>query len=78
MTKPFSVAFKQKMVQRLTGKQAISASQLASLERRESDSRTCRAGSRRRVACRVADNKPRPANVRRIPTFSPRLIRCWR
>jgi len=31
MTKQFSVAFKQKMVQRLTGKQAISASQLASL-----------------------------------------------
>jgi transposase len=29
MTKPFSVAFKQKMVQRLTGKNAISASQLA-------------------------------------------------
>ena len=29
MTKPFSVAFKQKMVQRLTGKNAVSASQLA-------------------------------------------------
>ena len=29
MAKPFSVAFKQKMVQRLTGKQAVSASQLA-------------------------------------------------
>ena len=29
MTKPFSVAFKQKMVQRLTGKSAVSASQLA-------------------------------------------------
>lgn len=29
MTKPFSVAFKQKMVQRLTGKDALSASQLA-------------------------------------------------
>ncbi len=29
MTKPFSVAFKQKMVQRLTGKDAVSASQLA-------------------------------------------------
>jgi len=28
MTKPFSVAFKQKMVQRLTGKGAVSASQL--------------------------------------------------
>ena len=28
MTKPFSVAFKQKMVQRLTGKHALSASQL--------------------------------------------------
>lgn len=29
MTKPFSVAFKQKMVHRLTGKNAVSASQLA-------------------------------------------------
>ena len=29
MSKPFSVAFKQKMVQRLTGKNALSASQLA-------------------------------------------------
>ena len=29
MSKPFSVAFKQKMVQRLTGKNAVSASQLA-------------------------------------------------
>jgi transposase-like protein len=29
MTKPFSVAFKQKMVQRLTGKNAVTASQLA-------------------------------------------------
>src|SRR5690349_12239849 len=29
MTKPFSVAFKQKMVQRLTGKNAVSAAQLA-------------------------------------------------
>src|SRR3954471_12576311 len=29
MTKPFSVAFKQKMVQRLTGKSAVSATQLA-------------------------------------------------
>ena len=29
MTKPFSVAFKQKMVQRLTGNNAVSASQLA-------------------------------------------------
>jgi transposase len=29
MTKPFSVAFKQKMVQRLTGKSAVSAMQLA-------------------------------------------------
>src|SRR5689334_11247170 len=29
MTKQFSVAFKQKMVQRLTGKNAVSASQLA-------------------------------------------------
>lgn len=29
MAKPFSVAFKQKMVQRLTGKHAVSASQLA-------------------------------------------------
>jgi transposase-like protein len=29
MTKPFSVAFKQKMVQRLTGKDAVSATQLA-------------------------------------------------
>jgi transposase-like protein len=29
MTRPFSVAFKQKMVQRLTGKGAVSASQLA-------------------------------------------------
>ncbi len=29
MTKPFSVAFKQKMVQRLTGKTALSATQLA-------------------------------------------------
>src|ERR1700682_457196 len=29
MSKPFSVAFKQKMVQRLTGKNALSASRLA-------------------------------------------------
>ena len=29
MTKPFSMAFKQKMVQRLTGNNAVSASQLA-------------------------------------------------
>ena len=29
MTKPFSVAFKQKMVQRLTGKNAVSAARLA-------------------------------------------------
>ena len=29
MTKPYSVAFKQKMVQRLTGKNAVSASELA-------------------------------------------------
>ena len=29
MTKPFSMAFKQKMVQRLTGNSAVSASQLA-------------------------------------------------
>jgi transposase len=29
MTRPFSVAFKQKMVQRLTGKNAVSATQLA-------------------------------------------------
>jgi len=29
MAKPFSVAFKQKMVQRLTGKSAVSSSQLA-------------------------------------------------
>jgi transposase len=29
MTKPYSVAFKQRMVQRLTGKNAMSASQLA-------------------------------------------------
>ena len=29
MTKPYSVAFKQKMVQRLTGKEAVSALQLA-------------------------------------------------
>lgn len=29
MTKPYSVAFKQKMVQRLTGKNAVSATQLA-------------------------------------------------
>jgi transposase len=29
MTKPFSVAFKQKMVQRLTGKNAMTASQLS-------------------------------------------------
>jgi len=29
MTKPFSVAFKQKMVRRLTGKDAVSATQLA-------------------------------------------------
>jgi transposase len=29
MTKPYSVAFKQKMIQRLTGKDAISASKLA-------------------------------------------------
>ena len=28
MSRPFSVAFKQKMVQRLTGKNAVSASQL--------------------------------------------------
>ena len=30
MTKPFSLAFKQKMVARLTGKDAVSACQLAS------------------------------------------------
>ena len=29
MTRPFSLAFKQKMIQRLTGKDAVSASQLA-------------------------------------------------
>ena len=29
MTRPYSVAFKQKMVQRLTGKDAVSATQLA-------------------------------------------------
>jgi transposase len=29
MTRPYSVAFKQKMIQRLTGKGALSASQLA-------------------------------------------------
>ena len=29
MTRPYSVAFKQKMVQRLTGKNAVSALQLA-------------------------------------------------
>ena len=29
MTKPYSVAFKQKMVQRLTGRNAVSALQLA-------------------------------------------------
>jgi hypothetical protein len=29
MTKPFAVAFKQKMVQRLTEKSAVSSSQLA-------------------------------------------------
>ena len=29
MSKPFSVAFKQKMVQRLTGKNAVSALQLS-------------------------------------------------
>jgi transposase len=29
MSKPFSVAFKQKMIQRLTGKDAVSATQLA-------------------------------------------------
>lgn len=29
MSKPFSVVFKQKMVQRLTGKNAVSALQLA-------------------------------------------------
>src|SRR4029453_10740565 len=29
MTKPYSLAFKQRMVQRLTGKNAVSASQLA-------------------------------------------------
>ena len=29
MTRPYSVAFKQKMIQRLTGKNAVSASQLA-------------------------------------------------
>src|ERR1041384_2324720 len=29
MTKPYSMAFKQKMVQRLTGKNAVSATQLA-------------------------------------------------
>jgi len=28
MTKPFSVAFKQKMVERLTGRNAVSATQL--------------------------------------------------
>ena len=29
MTRPYSVAFKQKMVQRLTGKDAVSGNQLA-------------------------------------------------
>ena len=29
MTRPYSVAFKQKMIERLTGKDAVSANQLA-------------------------------------------------
>jgi transposase len=50
MTRPYSVAFKQKMVQRLTGKDAVSATQLArETGIRQQNLSRC---SRRRVASR--------------------------
>jgi transposase len=58
MTKPFSMAFKQKMVQRLTGNSAVSASQLA-----------CQTGVRQQNLSRwlqarslpIMADKPKPA-----------------
>jgi len=60
MTKSFSVAFKQKMVQRLTGKQAMSASQLARATgvRQQNLSRWLQEARSLPI---VAHNKPKPA-----------------
>ncbi len=60
MTKPFSVAFKQEMVQRLTGKQAMSASQLARATgvRQQNLSRWLQEARSLPI---VAHNKPKPA-----------------
>ena len=60
MTKPFPMAFKQKMVQRLTGNRC-SECIAAGSTRQGSGSRTCRAGCRRRVACRSWPITPKPA-----------------
>lgn len=49
MTRPYSVAFKQKMIQRLTGKKAVRASQLA----RETSVRQQNLSRRLRVALRA-------------------------
>ena len=65
MTKPFSLAFKQKMIARLTGKDAVSARQLAlesglrqqTLSRwlQETSSRPVMAANRPRRACSIKD-----------------------
>ena len=62
MTKPFSVAFKQKMVQRLTGNNAVSASQLA----REAGVRQQNLSRWRQEArsLPIMADKPKPAAVR--------------
>ena len=60
MTKQFSVAFKQKMVQRLTGKNAVSALQLAQETglRQQSLSRWLQEARSLPI---MADNQPKPA-----------------
>ncbi|HVN46491.1 MAG TPA: hypothetical protein VMT66_14775 [Steroidobacteraceae bacterium] len=61
MTRPFSVAFKQKMVQRLTGKDAVSAMQLS----RETGVRQQSLSRWLQEARSLPRVSPEPANPRR-------------
>ena len=61
MTRPFSVAFKQKMIQRLTGKDAVSAMQLS----RETGVRQQNLSRWLQEARSLPQVNPDPANQRR-------------
>ena len=72
MTKPFSVAFKQKMVQRLTGKNAVSASQLAREigVRQQNLSRWLQEGR----SLPIMTDKPKPAERERTVEQKARVL----